>query len=267
MNISVLGCGWLGLPLAKDLINRGHVLKGSTTSGEKLQLLSAEGIIPYQIKLYEEEIQGDISSFLNDAEVLIINIPPGLRKDPTENYIAKMSRLKDQVDRSSIQHLIFVSSTSVFEDREYFPVYTEDDEPNGTQVNSEQLKAAEKLMFSDNYRTSIIRFGGLFGPARHPVKYLAGRKNIKDPKGPVNLIHLEDCTGLINAILESDKYGIFHGVHPDHPTREDYYKTLAEAKNLGIPEFDELTPSKGKIIRSGRVEEELGFTFSQDLMG
>lgn len=37
--ISVLGCGWLGLPLSKKLIESGFVVKGSTTSSEKLSQL------------------------------------------------------------------------------------------------------------------------------------------------------------------------------------------------------------------------------------
>ena len=265
MNISVLGCGWLGLPLAKDLINKGHIVKGSTTSQEKFQLLSAEGIIPYQIKLFEEGIQGDISSFLNDTEILIVNIPPGLRNDPKENFIAKIGRLKEKIDRSHIQHLIFVSSTSVFEDREDMPVYNEEDEPNGTRINSEQLIGAEKLAFSDNYKTSILRFGGLFGPGRHPVNFLSGKMNVKDPEGPVNLIHRDDCIGIINAIIESDKSGIFHGVYPEHPKKANYYKAIAKQENLALPEFSHETSSKGKIINSVRLQEELQFTFGRNL--
>src|SRR5690606_23448413 len=259
MNISVLGCGWLGLPLAKEIINKGHVVNGSTTSREKIPELAAGGIIPYQIKLFEEGIQGDIASFLNEAEVLVIDVPPGLRKDPSTNFIAKMGRLKDHMDRASLKHIILVSSTSVFEDKKEIPVYTEDDPPNGTLPNSEQLIGVEKLMLSGDVKTSIVRFGGLIGPGRHPVNFLSGRKNIMDPNGPVNLIHLDDCIGLITAIIDSDTCGIFHGVNPEHPSKEKYYKSVAVDKNLAIPEFDEVTPSKGKIITSMRMEEELGF--------
>lgn len=264
-NISLLGCGWLGLPLAKYLLNNGHIVKGSTTSQEKMQSLTAEGIIPYKIQLFEEGIQGDISSFLDGNNVLIIDIPPGLRKDPTENFIAKIGRLKDYVERSSIEQVIFISSTSVFEDTGSMPVYTEADTPNGKGVNSEQLTGTEKLILSDNYNTSIIRFGGLFGPGRHPVNYLSGRKNIKDPNAPVNLIHLDDCIGLIDAIIDSGLTGIFHGVNPDHPVKEAYYKEIAQTRSLALPEFDHRTASVGKIIQSVRVEEELGYKFSKNL--
>lgn len=265
MNISVLGCGWLGLPLALELISKGHSVKGSTTSREKMAILSSEGIIPYQLKLFEEGIQGDIASFLNDAEVLIINIPPGLRKDPSGNFIAKIGRLKAQIDRISLKHIILVSSTSVFEDREDMPVYAEDDDPNGTLPTSEQLIGVEKLLLSEELKTSIIRLGGLYGPGRHPVNYLAGKKNIKDPQSPINLIHRDDCIGIINAIIELGMPGIFHGVHPDHPSRKDYYKAIADAKNLAFPEFDHSTPSKGKIIRSLKVEKDLGYRYSQGI--
>lgn len=265
MNISVLGCGWLGLPLAKEILNKGHKVKGSTTTREKLNSLSSEGIIPYQIKLFEEGIQGDITSFLKDTDVLIIDIPPGLRKDPTENFIAKISKLKEQIERSHLNHIIFISSTSVFEDREDFPVYSEEDQPNDTSRNSEQLRGAENLLYSEKYKTSIIRFGGLFGPERHPVKYLSGRKDVKDPIAPVNLIHREDSIGLINTVIKSGLSGIFHGVNPHHPSRKDYYESTARTKNLTIPQFDYSLPSKGKIIQSVRVEKELGYIFKKSL--
>jgi len=39
--VSILGCGWLGKPLAVFLISKGYLVKGSTTSDEKLKLLAA----------------------------------------------------------------------------------------------------------------------------------------------------------------------------------------------------------------------------------
>ena len=43
-NISIIGCGWLGFPLAKHLIRLGYHIKGSTTSKDKLTKLESEGI-------------------------------------------------------------------------------------------------------------------------------------------------------------------------------------------------------------------------------
>ncbi len=268
MNISILGCGWLGLPLAKRLLEEGHTVKGSTTGRDNMSRLTTEGIIPYLIKVFEEGVQGDMTSFLNEAEILIIDIPPGTRKDPEVNFTGKIGRVKEYLERSTVKHVIFISSTSVYEDAEDFPEYTEEDSANGTAPNSTQLRGAENfLRKGEDYTLTVIRFGGLYGPGRHPVKYLAGRKDISNPDAPVNLIHLEDCIGIINAIIESGKSGVFHGVHPIHPTKEEYYTAIAGARNLPAPEFEHLNTSKGKLIKSIRVEEELGYIFSKSLLG
>ena len=46
-SISILGCGWLGLPLARQLIKLGYSVKGSTTSPEKIQILKGSQIDGY----------------------------------------------------------------------------------------------------------------------------------------------------------------------------------------------------------------------------
>ena len=37
--IGIIGCGWLGLPLAKEFISNNYKVKGSTTTKEKLETL------------------------------------------------------------------------------------------------------------------------------------------------------------------------------------------------------------------------------------
>ena len=44
MQVSILGCGWLGLPLAKSLIEKGFSVNGSTTSVEKIPEVHGEDI-------------------------------------------------------------------------------------------------------------------------------------------------------------------------------------------------------------------------------
>ena len=64
--ISILGCGWLGFPLAKALLSKGFSVKGSTTSIEKLAVLENVGIVPFLIALSENEITGDVTDFLEN---------------------------------------------------------------------------------------------------------------------------------------------------------------------------------------------------------
>lgn len=48
---SIIGCGWLGLPLAERLVAEGYTVKGSTTSVDKLSLLRQKGIDAYLLQL------------------------------------------------------------------------------------------------------------------------------------------------------------------------------------------------------------------------
>lgn len=267
MNISILGTGWLGLPLGKALIEAEHSVKGSVTRREKMEQLQEAGITPYQIKVFTEGIQGDLTSFLADAEVLIIDIPPGLRSEPEADFVGKIGRIIDYIEKSAVEKVIFVSSTSVYEDREDFPEYTEEDEANGTSEAAKQLISSEKMLLkNEHFKTTVVRFGGLVGPGRHPVKYLAGKTGIKNPKAPVNLINQEDCIKIILQIIKKDVWNItLNAAYPEHPTKEDYYTRAAKEQNLKPPEFDQTGFSKGKKISSVRLKEVLGFEFKGNI--
>ena len=263
--ISILGCGWLGLPLAKSLLEKGFSINGSTTSVEKIAVLKNEGIHPYQINLLEDRIDGNLDSFLSNSDVLIIDIPPKLRGNSSENFVAKIQNIIPFIEKSSVKKVIFVSSTSVYVDDN--SIITEDTIPNSDTESGKQLLETEHLLQNNkNFQTTIVRFGGLIGDDRHPIKFLAGRKNIENPEGPINLIHQIDCIGIIEAIIENDVWNeIFNAVSPFHPTRKEYYTQKAIELNLPLPEFEESKTSIGKTILSDKVESILNYKFKNKL--
>ena len=63
-NIGILGCGWLGLPLASTMVKNKYSVHGSTTSQDKIEALKEKGITPYLIKLSENGITYEITGFL-----------------------------------------------------------------------------------------------------------------------------------------------------------------------------------------------------------
>ncbi len=277
--ISLLGCGWLGLPLAKTLIENGFSVKGSTTSMNKLLILEENKIEPFLISLFEDKIEGDITGFLKNSEVLVIDIPPGLRSSTSASFVAKIQTLVTQIEKSEIKKVLFVSSTSVYEDVEIFstPLEVTEETPTNPETESgKQLVEVENLLLSNpNFNTIILRFGGLIGEDRHPIKYLAGKENVENPDGPINFIHQEDCIGIILEILEqlldsarsdnkTDKI-IFNAVAPQHPTREEYYHKKAKNMNLPLPIFAKNTASKGKIINSAKIETVLSYIFKKEV--
>lgn len=278
--IAILGCGWLGLPLAKSLLSKGCEIKGSTTSESKLEVLKNAGISPFQIQLEAHQIIGNIEDFLKETDFLLIDIPPGLRRETSTSnemtFVNKVKTLIAFIEKSDVQKVVFVSSTSVYGDS--FPIVeiTEETKPNPDTESGKQLVIAEKLLQSNpHFKTTVIRFGGLLGENRHPVKFLAGRTNVENPDAPVNMIQREDCIGIIETVIDiglrqaqSDNWEwnqTFNAVAPHHPTRKSYYHKKAEILNLPLPTFAENSESKGKIISSEKVETILGYSFQKEI--
>ncbi|SHI60763.1 SDR family oxidoreductase [Pseudozobellia thermophila] len=264
-SIAVLGCGWLGLPLAQHFLKQGFRVKGSTTSEEKLPLLERSGIPSYLIQLFETEIKGDIRAFLTDVDILVINVPPRLRNGKGQNYVKKMRLLLQAIDASTVKNVIFVSSTSVYGAAE--GEVTEKTRPKPVTESGRQLLVSEKLFGKNHkFQTTVVRFGGLIGPKRHPVTMLSKKSSLTNGHHPVNLIHLNDCVRILYKIIAEDWWDeILNAVHPEHPTKEEYYIDEAKKRGIPLPVYKGDNSRKGKIIRSETLINVKGFTFTTTL--
>jgi nucleoside-diphosphate-sugar epimerase len=259
--ISILGCGWLGLPLAKSLLKNGFPIKGSTTSLEKISLLESDGITPFLVQLEEHQISESIADFLADSQILIINIPPKLRGGSTENFVAKITTLLPFIENSTVEKVLFVSSTSVYGDDN--DLVTEDSPLNPDTEGGRQLAIVENVLQKNSrFQTTILRFGGLISDERNPVRFLSGRENIENPDAPINLIHQDDCIGIIEKIIGRNSWDeTYNAVAPFHPTRQEYYTQKATELNLALPKFAALNTIVGKTILNNKVIEVLDYSF------
>ncbi|WP_394775527.1 SDR family oxidoreductase [Flavobacterium sp.] len=281
--ISILGCGWLGLPLAKKLIEKGHSVNGSTASENKLSILENAGINPFLIILSDPEtsVEGmvenkrlseSINDFLDKSEILLIDIPPKLRGNnadsgdsPRKIFLEKIENLIPFIEKSTIKKVLFVSSTSVYGDEN--GIITEETIPNPETESGKQLLLSEAILQKNqNFETTILRFGGLIGEDRHPVKFLAGKENLENPDAPVNLIHQKDCISIIEQIINQSKWNdVFNAVAPFHPTRQEYYTEKAQEQNLILPKFTTEKSNIKKTISSKKVENILSYQFELDV--
>lgn len=267
--ISILGCGWLGLPLAKALVEKKFIVKGSTTSVEKLSTLENAEIQPFLLALESDSVPDAIPAFFEGSETLIIAIPPKLRgknKDYSDannnSFVKKIAGLLPSVEKSSVQQLLFISSTAVY--GEANAVVDEHTKPIPVTESGKQLLAIEELLVENtHFKTTILRFGGLIGNDRHPARFLAGKENVDNPEAPINLIHQDDCIGIILKIIETNIWGdTFNAVTPFHPSREEYYTQKAIENNLVPPQFNHENGSVGKTILSDKLVKTLEYSFT-----
>ena len=253
--ISILGCGWLGEPLAVHLINKGYSIKGSTTSENKIQKLSAIGIKPYLIKLdsIASTLVCDTHTTeyileLLDAEILIIAVPS---KD-----IEGFKTLIKYIEKSIVKNVLFVSSTSVYANSN--ELITEE-----TPVINSALSEIENIFITNtSFKTTVLRFGGLIGYNRKPGLFYPKGRTIDNPDSSVNIIHRDDCIGIINAIIEKEMWNeIFNGCADSHPTKREFYTKSANDIGVELPIFDETKTSENKTVSNKKLKEKLNYKF------
>ncbi len=263
--VGIAGMGWLGLPLAQRLKLFGFQVKGSVTRLEKADDLQRSGFNVYPMTISEDGVYGSYEAFLRDLDILIILIPPGLRRNTGSDYVLKMSYFLSEIEAANIPKCIFVSSTSVYADSQ--GEVTEKVAPKPESEAGRQLLQVEQLFFNSEVKTTIVRFGGLYGGSRQPVRYLAGRENLSGGNAPVNLIHRDDCIAIILEIIKQDSFGnIFNAVHPDHPSKRDYYAAKAEEMSLEKPQYAAHKNGETyKKVDSVNLNRLLQYSFSQGL--
>jgi nucleoside-diphosphate-sugar epimerase len=264
--IAIIGCGWLGLPLAKQFVAEGHTVHGSTTSEEKLAVLALEGIRPFLLDVTSEGIAGQLKACLEGCKILVLNIPPGLRKNPEQDYVGEMQQLLPHIENSSVEQLVFIGSTSVYADDENMPVITEASTFSRSETAQKLVTAEGLFQQNNNFNATILRLSGLIGPNRHPATYLSGRNQIQNPEAPVNLIHRDDAIAIIKSIISQKLWNeAFNASFPSHPAKKEFYTKACEQQNLPLPQFDEQCASKGKTIASNKLLQRLKFEFEHQI--
>jgi len=257
-SISIVGCGWYGLEMAKNLLALGHFVKGSTTTAAKLLPMAEAGIKPYLLNFGADTklVSGDFF----DADILIICIPPKRNEEELLQYPDKINKIAALAAAHRLKNVIFISATSVYGDIKKTVTELSLTVPK-TLSGKQVLKAENLLSTNPNFNTTILRFSGLVGPGRHPGRFFAGKMNIPNGKAPVNLIHLQDCIELTLLIIKLEAFGYtFNAAAPDHPQKQVFYTAAAKALNLDEPQFiDEL--KEWKIISSIQVPKLLNYKY------
>lgn len=256
--ISILGCGWLGMPLAKHFLERGFEVNGSVTSAEKFGLLQEAGIKPYRIVLSDSSSTVDDFTFF-DCDVLIVSIPPRRIAGIEQIFPLQIAQLIALILKAEIQKVIFISSTSVYPDQLQIAKETDDLTPE--KESGKGLVVAEELLLNrSEFKTTILRFGGLIGADRNPARFLL-KSTRAIANAPVNLIHQDDCIGIISELVNQQIFGeILNACSPEHPLKKDFYGKAARISGLPEPVISDVS-AEYKLVDSSKLMRLLNFQF------
>lgn len=259
--ISILGCGWLGLPLGKLLVQKGYTVKGSTTTLSKINTIEQAGIEPFFIKI-NQHLEGENLDSFFQSDILFLNIPPG-RRDPDvlTNYPNRIKIILEAAKKGSISQLIFVSSTGVYADSQ--GVVTEQSPLQANRKSGQALINCEAILQAQqSIDTTVLRMAGLVGGTRQVGNFLAGKKDVKNGNAPVNLVHLEDCLAIILKIIETEKRNVVYNVCADeHPLKNILYPIKALELGKEAPTFLKNDVPSYKIVSNQLLKSDLNYTF------
>ncbi len=258
MQIAVVGCGWLGLPLAISLQKSGHSIVATRRSKAGCSQLRSLGSTCVQFELGATLTQEKFAPIFN-CDLLVLNIPVDRKTASAEEFSTNMDDFLRHAVDSNIKQVIFVSTSSVYGDLNAVVSEKSPTTPN-TQSGKINLTVEQLVQRYFAAQASILRPAGLVGKDRHPVHYLAGKTELAAPNKVVNLVHQHDVIQSIECIIKNGIWG--HTLvlsASEHPTRQDYYTWAAEQLSIAAPSFvEEPGQPSGKLIDASASLDILG---------
>jgi nucleoside-diphosphate-sugar epimerase len=271
--VSIIGCGWLGFPLAKRLIQEGYLVNGSTTRLERFVDFESAGIKPFLLNAQNGKWEGEGLSTLLACDVLIISIPPGTRKNPDSLHAKEIQSLMQIIHegRYTIKKIVFTSTTSVYQISN--SILDEGSVKSEADAGNKIVYEAEKYILSSEIPEKLVlRLGGLTGYERILARFFAGKDALAGGNEPVNLVHRDDVISAIVFLLNEKKLvGIVNVCSPIHPTKRVFYTYLCEQFKWNLPIFPEKLDGDWKEISSDKLtrlgykwifENPLDFTYA-----
>ncbi|SOE22206.1 Nucleoside-diphosphate-sugar epimerase [Spirosomataceae bacterium TFI 002] len=254
--VSVIGCGWLGLPLATRLLEIGYNVAGSTTNSNKLDDLTSLGIKAYLLNLPADE--GLAINDLFNSETLFFNIPPGLKRGEPSDYWEKVNSFLDLLENSEFKKLIHISTTSLYPN--VGGLYIEKD-ADKTNIHFLVEQKLAELCHAKNKQFISARCGGLMGYDRFPCKYYNADSEVSNGESGVNYIHRDDLVEILTKFITNESInGAINLCAPMHPSRKEVIIKCATKAKRDIPHF-EPDVKRGKIISTGLLQKELVYNF------
>lgn len=261
--VTIVGLGWLGMPLARVMAGRGWQVTGSKTTEDGVTAARCSGIHAIQLNLDPElHCQADDLDDLFDADVLVVTLPARRTVETSEQYLRAVQNIVDMALARQVPRILFTSSTSVYgevagtcdESTPLHPV---------TAAGQSLVRLEQWLHDLPGISVDILRLAGLAGPGRHPGRFLAGKTGLNHGSQGVNLVHLDDVISAIVLLLEApSQQAVYNLCAPAHPTREAYYTRLAAEAGWQPPVFDgPQQENSGKQVSGERICQQRGFRY------
>lgn len=272
-NIAIIGAGWLGLPLAKQLSDSGYDVYATRTTADRLQAVEAEGVsgfilqldasfdasdkwLPSQSKISEELIKRQITTVIG-------SFPPGFRQGKGDGYANQWKQLIDFCVHAKVKKVVMVSSTTVYPDQDRLMVEADASlatslAEGGFSEKATIMLRAEQSVIDSGIEYAIVRCAGLFGPERHPARFVSKLVSVSNV-ALANMVHQLDAVRAIQFSLEHIHSDVVNVTCPNSVSKYDFYREAIRFYHQPL----QLPAINGETAKSISADKllQLGFRF------
>jgi nucleoside-diphosphate-sugar epimerase len=272
MRVLIVGCGYVGLPLGRELVRQGHEVFGLRRNALAADEMQSAGIHPLLADVTQPATLGKVPHDF-DWVVNCAASGGGEADDYRKIYLEGNRNLIAWLADCPPKKFIYTSSTSVYGQNDG-SVVTEKSPAEPDADTAKVLLETEKLLLaaSPNFPAVILRVAGIYGPARgHWFRqFLKNEARIEgDGARFLNMIHRDDLIGVIIAALQNGQPGEIYNAADDAPVSQlNFLKWLAAELKRPMPASvsadAEVLRRRGvtnKRVSNAKLKAELKYEF------
>src|SRR5262245_28992142 len=265
----ILGCGFVGKRLARELLGAGETVRVCSRNVDKLGDLVALGARPQKIDATKARQFGPALYGARNP-IVVYSIPP-LSNMPAGEAVRRAAEAATGV---GAQRFVYLSSTAV-----YGPTPDGETVDEDTPISMHDVDAVPRVADGSAVETArlgglptvIVRLAAIYGPGRGVRERLkAGTyKLIDDGEHFFSRVHVDDIVGIIRAAADRAPNPALYCVADDRPTTQKEYADWLVAR-LGCahpPSVPSLAPGqprrpvRNRKVSNQRLKRELEYQF------
>lgn len=271
--IVVIGAGWLGQQLVRYFAARGDHVAYSTRQQKPTLLppssIELGSVLTNPVEYREPQWfalelpcawSPSLLPYFHDA-IVICAIPVNYASDDGQTYLLSLAALAEFATLAKAHAMIHCSSTGVYQGLNG----EVDEQQNAGPSAKAQLLWQGEQQLARFQPCVTLRLAGLFGPLRHPAKFLAGRV-CQDGGNAVNLVHSDDIIAFVEQLLRLPELPNtrFNLCSPSHPSKQVFYRQAIHAAGLPAATFIDAT-TQHHVVSSQKSLEVTGFYYRHNI--
>ncbi|MEM9271635.1 MAG: SDR family oxidoreductase [Cyanobacteria bacterium P01_F01_bin.143] len=261
-NVTILGCGYVGSALAYNWQEQGHFVTGTTTSRERVAILSE---LVSQVVLMKGDDANAMESLVQGQDTIVVSVAPTSSTAADEDgysntYLATAQNLvKALAQAPRVKQIIYLSSCSVYGDRQGAWV-DENSSIMPQDHRSQVLSKTEQILMGanqENRKVCILRLGGIYGPGRELIRMYGGLAGMIMPgtgERVINWIHRDDIVKAIEFARLNELEGIYNLVDDSQLTVREQVEQVCYKYGLPPVYWDSSKP--GRRGNSARISNQ-----------